>query len=167
MYADTESHAKLKDAYQVVKDSEYNIFEQGCKKQDCQIVGVWDDHDFGDNNLVCDLGPDPPDDPFKKITKLQRKKALVDFLEEPTKSKVEEHDQVYAAYDFEHHGVSIRLILLDLRYNRQKPRKDGTAKIMDQTQWDWLECNLMDEGVDLHVIVSSTQVLRKDTRKAT
>jgi alkaline phosphatase D len=38
---------------------------------------------------------------------------------------------------------------------------------MDQTQWDWLKKNLKDEGVDLHVIVSSTQVLRKDTRKDT
>ena len=165
-YADTENHAELKAAYQVVKNSAYRTFVQGCERTNCRIVGVWDDHDFGDDNLVGDLGPNPPaDSPFKKITKPRRKALLVDFLGEPTRSKVADHEQVYAAYDFEHDGVSIRLILLDLRYDRQKRGQD--AKIMGRAQWDWLQENLKDEGVDLHLIVSSTQVLREDIRKDT
>ena len=40
---------------------------------------------------------------------------------------------------------------------------DG-AKIMDNVQWKWLNDNLMDKNIDLHLIVSSTQVLREDIR---
>lgn len=166
VYADTESYAELEHAYATVKNSDYGAFAKNCEKSGCRIVGVWDDHDFGDNNLVGDLGPNPPvDSPFKKLTKALRKALLVNFLGEPTRSKTAEREQVYAAYDFVRDGVSVRLILLDLRYDRQEPGDD--AKIMAQAQWTWLRENLMDESVDLHLIVSSTQVLRQDIEKDT
>lgn len=166
VYADTESYTELEQAFTLVKNSDYKSFLEGCERSDCRIVGIWDDHDFGDNNLVGDLGPNPPaDSPFENLSKVQRKALLLDFLGEPTRSKVAQEEQVYAAYDFERGGVSIRLILLDLRYGRQKPA--GDSKIMGQAQWTWLQENLMDENVDLQLIVSSTQVLRQDVRKDT
>jgi len=168
VYADTDKLKELKDSYEHVKGSDgYSTFVEGCKRADCQIVGVWDDHDFGGDNLVGYYpgSNPPPGSPFEKLTKPERKEALVDFLGEPTRSKVAEREQVYASYDFKHDGDNIRLILLDLRYDRQKGGKD--AKIMGQAQWDWLQETLMDKDVDLHLIVSSTQVLRKDIEKDT
>ncbi len=166
VYVDTENHAKLKHAYSVFKNSDYKAFIEGCERSGCRIVGIWDDHDFGDNNLVGDFGSNlPTDSPFKKLSKVQRKASLVDFLGEPTRAKVAEKEQIYAAYDFERAGIKIRLILLDLRYDRQEPGEN--AKIMGQPQWEWLRKNLMDRDVDLHFVVSSTQVLRLDDRKET
>ena len=166
VYADTESFNHLERAYQKVKRSEYNTFVQGCKSSKCSIVGVWDDHDFGDNNLVGDLGPIKPEDsPFRDLTKPQRKAALVDFLGEPTRSKIGGRDQIYTAHNYKRDGVLIRVLLLDLRYDRQKPGEN--AKIMHDQQWGWLRDHLLDDDVDLHLIVSSTQVLRSDPKKDT
>ncbi len=89
----------------------------------------------------------------------------MNFLDEPTKSEVSKHKQVYAHYDIERGGVTIRLLLLDLRYDRQEG--GNCASIMGQDQWDWLQRHLDDKDVDLHLIVSSTQVLRTEKGKDT
>ncbi len=158
MYADTRDEKTLNDAYDKVKSNvDYKTFVEGCEKSNCDIVGVWDDHDFGENNLA---GDSQDQTPFKKLTKPMRKAALLKFLGKPTTSKVAGREQIYAVYDYQREDVSIRIILLDLRYNRQD--KGKTSRIMGKDQWDWLKKNLTSDDVDLHLIVSSTQILRTD-----
>ncbi len=183
VYADTKRQKVLKDAYDAVKSGEYRVFEEKCRASGCQIVGVWDDHDFGGNDLVGDLkicgdtsaadkGCAPvkclrsDKNPFRVLTISERKAELLRFLEEPTTSKVPRGEAVYTQHQYERNGVTIRLLVLDLRSGRQDPEQcPGNPRIMDDTQWSWLERHLEDETVDLHLIVSSTQVLRTDGKK--
>jgi alkaline phosphatase D len=161
VYANTRDEEDLNNAYRKLKDSDhYKTFVEKCGKSNCDIVGVWDDHDFGENNLV---GESRDQTPFKELTKPMRKAALLKFLGEPTASKVAGREQIYAAHDYQREDIAIRIILLDLRYNRQDKGKN--SRIMDDKQWDWLESKLTQDGVDLHFIVSSTQVLRTDGEK--
>jgi alkaline phosphatase D len=163
VYADTENIDELEVAYTTVENGDYQRFARGCAMSSCKIVGIWDDHDFGNNNLA---GDDPSQQSqFINLTKPQRKAALVNFLGEPTRSAVAERKQMYAAYDFERDGLVVRLNLLDLRYDRQN--EGATNRIMGRDQWDWLRDSLMDEVVDFHLIVSTTQVLRTDVSKDT
>lgn len=162
VYADTDQSSAMREAYDGVKNGAYSSFRQGCEKSGCRVVGIWDDHDFGGNNL---LGSGPDSARFTQLSKPERKAILLDFLGQPTTSKVSQQEQIYAAYDFDRGGVRARLVLLDLRYDRQAP--GDQSEIMAREQWNWLEKNLMDKSVNLHLIVSSTQVLREDTKKDT
>lgn len=162
IYGDTDDRTVLDNKYSDFKKSpRYEKFLKSCLEQrepECKVVGVWDDHDFGDNNL---MGEDPDkEEIFKKFPKKERKELLLTFLDEDKNTERWKRDGgVHAAYEFNKKGVNVRLILLDLRYHRGPP-KDG-GQMMDDKQWDWLENKLRDVSVEVHLIVSSTQVLRE------
>lgn len=166
VYADTDDLTELRKAYESVSYRQYANFAKGCRRDGCEILGIWDDHDFGNNNLV----GDPPsgttaEEQLDRLGKPQRKAKLVSFLGEPTASAVRDHDQAYSCHDVDRADIKTRVSLLDLRWDRQDP--GGSANIMHKDQWAWLEENLADPDVDLHLIVTSTQVLRMDTAKDT
>jgi alkaline phosphatase D len=170
IYGDTNVPAELDKKYSDFKESRrYKDFLELCKPPRCKVVGVWDDHDFGGNNL---MGGDQSPDTikmFEDFPKVERQRMLLKFLKSPVDPKDskcptwdrQNREGVYAAYDFKKNDIKVRLILLDLRYHRGPPEDGGP--MMNGDQWEWLRCKLSDKSVEVHLIVSSTQVLREST----
>ena len=109
------------------------------------VMATWDDHDFGKN----DAGKD-------YTRKEEARKAFVKFWGIP-----DHPDGVYNSKDWGPPGKCVRVIMLDLRYNRDPlPRKkevDRDGDMLGETQWVWLRGELSRPGANLVIIGSSTQ----------
>ena len=150
VYADTNDMTVLRQQFDRQKTSpEYRSFATATR-----VIGVWDDHDFGENNADGNV-------PHKEV----RQEILLEFLDEPRDSERRSREGVFAAYDFNARGTLIRVILLDLRYFRNVPQQSGN--LLGAAQWAWLNSVLGESPADLNLLVSSTQVLRENTRKET
>ena len=148
VYADTQDMDRLQESFATQKAiPEYAAFAASTR-----VIGVWDDHDFGDNNLDGNA-------PHKEI----RQRIILDFLDEPSDSERRSREGIYTAYDIEAGQALIRIVLLDLRYFQNVP--PGSGNLLGAEQWRWFETQLRDSPADLNLVVSSSQVLREDTRK--
>lgn len=131
-----------------------------------QIVGTWDDHDYGEN----DAGREFP-------LKAESQKLLLDFLGEPVDSPRRQQQGVYSAVEWGPPERRIQLILLDTRYHRSPlklngiervpgqpypgpyaPTDDPDATLLGAEQWTWLGQQL-ERPAKLRLIASSIQVL--------
>ena len=138
------------------------------------IYGTWDDHDYGAN----DGGKEVSD-------KQARKDLFFDFL--GYHHLDENREGVYHSVDFGPVGHQIKIILLDTRWHRDAhcipsvashlPLGAGIAcltrwctagtnvcraekaTILGEEQWQWLQQELEQSKAQIHVIVSSIQVL--------
>ncbi len=115
-------------------------------RQESRVLGVWDDNDYG----ISDGGKENPN-------KGQSEKLLLDFLDEPPDSPRRQQAGVYASYSFGPSGKRVKIILLDVRYNRDKP--GPKADILGATQWQWLEAQLAAGDSDVTLIGSGIQVI--------
>lgn len=115
------------------------------------VIGVWDDHDYG-------TGQGGIDFPGKETSR----RALLEFLEEPTDSPRWTRPGIYTSYTLGSGDRRVHLILLDVRFNRERPGPD--ADILGPAQWHWLEAELAGKPAALTVIVSGTQVLASEHR---
>lgn len=150
VYGDTNDTALLRQRFDHQKAvPEYHSFAASTR-----VVGVWDDHDFGENNLDGNI----PD-------KAVRQEILLDFLDEPPESERRSREGIFTAYDINAEGTLVRVILLDLRYFRNVPPQSGN--LLGTEQWAWLKSELRESAADVNLLVSSTQVLRESTRKET
>ncbi|MDC6367642.1 MULTISPECIES: alkaline phosphatase D family protein [Flavobacteriaceae] len=113
-------------------------------RNDFDLMATWDDHDFGLN----DAGKDYR---FKKESKAFFRKfwGLEDVI--PQKQ-----DGIYYARDFEIGEKTMKIIMLDARYNRDDPDTDGD--VLGEPQWQWLKSELQ-KSSDLTLIVSGFQIL--------
>jgi alkaline phosphatase D len=73
-------------------------------RQRARILGTWDDHDYGMNDLGADW-----------IGREEAQQHFLDFYGEPTDSPRRRRPGVYAAYRFGPPGRTIQVILLDTR----------------------------------------------------
>ena len=109
------------------------------------VMATWDDHDFGKN----DAGKD-------YARKEEARRAFVKFWGTPDRP-----DGVYHSKDWGPAGKCVRVIMLDLRYNRDPlPKRKEVSQdgdMLGEPQWDWLKGELGRPGADLVVIGSSTQ----------
>ncbi len=141
-------------------------------RQRARILGTWDDHDFGMNDLGADW-----------IGREEAQQHFLDFYGEPADSPRRRRPGVYAAYRFGPPGRVIQVILLDTRYFRSPlirgdsreadwvdgrrgpylPSRDPQATVLGAEQWTWLEAVLR-EPADLRLLVSSIQVIPDDHR---
>ncbi len=133
-----------------LRQNEYNHVKSSpayaAFRKNTAIVGVWDDHDYGRN----DVGEEFRD-------KVASQRLLLDFLDEPKDSPRREQKGVYWTYRFGPADRQIRLIVLDLRYFR-KPGVD--AEVLGEAQWKWLEHELaLGAEPAVTVIASSTEFL--------
>ena len=110
------------------------------------IVGMWDDHDYGANNVRGDW-------PFKQ----RAQELFLDFIGEPAKSERRAQKGIYTDYVFGEKGKQIHLILLDIRYERGLENTD--ADILGEAQWEWLEKRLKDTKSEVTVVVSGSNIL--------
>ncbi len=111
-------------------------------RQQAQIVGVWDDNDYGVSNGGAD-----------STHKAGSQKLLLDFLDEPSDSPRRAQAGVYAAYTFGPPGQQVKVILLDGRYHRTASDPLGAE------QWLWLEQQLAGSTAELNLIGSGIQVI--------
>ena len=156
IYADTTDMKVLAGMYKRLKTNpEYKKL-----RAKAQIIGVYDDHDFGTN----DCGKE-------YCMKNPSKKCLMDFLDVPMKSPVRKREGAYQSYTFGQGGQRIKVIVMDTRYFRDKLEEDEspnatrrytpntTGDMLGDAQWKWLENELKHSTANLTILCSSVQVL--------
>ena len=103
VYADTTDPVRMKQKYrQQLERPEYQQFTSKIP-----VIGTWDDHDFGINNGG-----------KKHPTKAQAQQMFLDFLGEPQGTERRKQEGVYTSYTYGEGQNTVKLYLLDVRYNR-------------------------------------------------
>ncbi len=160
VYADTRNLELMRSKYQKQK----NHPEYQKLRRDCQIIGTWDDHDYGVN------------DGGKEFPQRERsQQQLLDFLDVPAAAPARQRPGVYQAYTYGEGEQKVKVILLDTRYFRDSLRILGQGRtkrclpnlegdILGEAQWKWLRAQLTDSDASLHLIGSSIQVIPEQHR---
>ena len=142
VYADTQDIAVMRRYYDELKA----LPAYAALAQKTQIVGTWDDHDYGGD----DAGKEYPQ-------RVESQQALLDFLNEPADSPRRTRAGVYTSVDFGSDPYRVRVILLDTRYHREQP--GPAADILGAEQWSWLRTQLEGSTAAVHILASSIQVV--------
>ena len=156
VYSDTEDMKELKANYDIQKnDSDYLQFIANK-----QILGTWDDHDYGLN----DGGEEYP---YKRASQ----QLLLDFLGTAKDAPERFRDGVYNSRVINFDGNKVKIIVLDTRFfrtavtksvnskKRLQPNPYGQGTILGAAQWKWLEEELNSSDAQFNVIVSSIQLV--------
>ncbi len=156
VYSDTEDMKELKENYDIQKnDSDYLQFISNK-----QILGTWDDHDYGLN----DGGEEYP---YKR----ESQQLLFDFLGTSKDAPERFRDGVYNSRVIDFDGNKVKVIVLDTRFfrtavtkavnskKRLQPNPYGQGTILGEAQWKWLEQELNTSDAQFNVIVSSIQLV--------
>ncbi|MGV3541121.1 MAG: alkaline phosphatase D family protein [Rufibacter sp.] len=154
IYANTNDMAVMKAEYEKqLNHPEYLPF-----RQHVPVVGTWDDHDYGQDNVGKEYA-------FKD----QSAQLFWDFVGEPVKSKRRQQKGIYSAHTYGPKGRQVKLILLDVRYFRDSlpgPEPNFTPNltgdILGPTQWKWLERELKNSKAQFHLIGSGSQIIAND-----
>ena len=151
VYGDTHDMALLKSKY----EAQSNITDYQKLKGSAQIIGVWDDHDYGIN-----------DGGVYYQKKKESQQILLDFLDEPATSPRRNQEGVYASYDYGIAENKIKVILLDTRYHRDTLLKEDKmyipnleGSLLGATQWAWLENELRTSDAAVHLIAGGIQFI--------
>lgn len=154
VYADTDDMRKLHQMYKAQKrNTYYRSFADSC-----MILGIWDDHDYGLN------------DGGKNFSaKAESKVALFDFLDVPDNNPSRNREGAYQSYELKHHGIILKVLLLDTRYFRDElvPDLSGNNRylkasegsILGEEQWIWLEEELKHSKADFHILATGIQLI--------
>lgn len=143
VYADTEDPAVM----QAMFKRQYIHSDYTQLRENVPVLGIWDDHDYGGNNL----GRENP-------IKHDAQQLFLDFLDEPSNSHRRRQQGIYTSYSIGHGEREIKLILLDTRFHRDRPGL-GRADTLGEAQWQWLENELAHSNAKIHLIASSYSVL--------
>jgi len=147
VYNDTTDMQKMVRKYSsMYTNPAYQAF-----RESVDIIGTWDDHDFGENNGGNWY-------PMRAASQA----ALLDFLDDPTDSARRDQNGVYTAYDFGPAGAQIRVILLDTRYHAERPGPQ--SDLLGEAQWTFLERSLTGCDAEFVILGSSIQVIPLDHR---
>jgi len=121
-------------------------------RETTNIIGVWDDHDFGLNNAGASFK-------HKDLTQ----QLWLDFMDEPADSPRRTRKGVYESY-YIGDSSKIKVILLDVRYFKQDTSilKPNGTDLLGAEQWEWLENELKNNKAEYVLIGSGIQVLPDD-----
>ncbi len=145
VYGDSRDEAILRQTYEKqLGREEYRAF-----RDRIPIIGLWDDHDYGQNNTG----------KWYK-TREASQQLLLDFLDEPKESPRRRQRGIYTSYDFGPPGKMVKILLIDNRYHADRPGPDGD--LLGQEQWQWLESELATSRAQLNLIVSGIQFLSEE-----
>ena len=126
-------------------------------EENTTILGVWDDHDFGEN----DAGAS-----FSK--KKESRKLLFDFLAIPKNHPAQEREGAYQSYCFGGGAQKVCLYLLDVRYFKEDYEKDSSPNqrykknkglLLGTDQWSWLENELSTNDATINLFAGGIQLL--------
>jgi len=156
IYADTENMQLMQSYYNQVKsNNKYQTF-----KRDIDILGTWDDHDYGVNDGGTEF-----------IKKDSAQQLFLDFFDIPINDPRRSQKGVYHSEIYNVGKENIKIILLDTRYFRTALSEDPTGDrryipntndegtILGNDQWIWLENELTTSTSNFNIIVSSIQFL--------
>ena len=144
IYADDIATSTHEQLYNELKNS--NPYKSALRG--VNILGTWDDHDYGVNNGGKEY-----------VSKAQSQRAFLDFLAEPEDSQRRLQRGIYTSHEYRLDGRLVRILLLDVRYFRDQPGIE--ADILGIAQWRWLRKELL-KTADLTILVSGTQVIPED-----
>lgn len=145
IYAETQDMNKMKRDYAKLKNNEN--YQKLLQK--CPVIGTWDDHDFGNN----DVGGEYP-------KKKESQQLFLDFFDVPYDSPRRKQEGVYFSQIYGEGDKQVKIILLDTRYFREKPGEN--ADILGEAQWLWLEKELRETTAKINIIASSIQFIAND-----
>jgi len=140
VYADRKSTSVIKEAYE--KQNKNPDYQE--VKSRIPIIGTWDDHDYAYDNAGGSIS-------FKK----ESQKLFLDFIGEPANSLRRTQSGIYTSKVYRSEGRKIKVILLDNRYFKGL---EGSAMILGEAQWQWLEDELKNSDASLHFIVTGLSV---------
>jgi alkaline phosphatase D len=147
IYADTDKMQVMRAKYvQQLSNPSYRKFVS-----QVPVIGTWNDHDYGKNNGGREY-----------VARTASQQAFLDFFRESPNSARRKQAGVYASYTYGPAGKQVKVILLDVRYNRDPI--DSNGSILGKTQWNWLERELRSSNAQIHIIVSGIQVVAQDHR---
>lgn len=143
IYGDTVNPSVLETKYKMLKNDPY--YRQFAEKN--PMVGIWDDHDYGQNNA----GSGNP-------IKLESQQLFCDFFNEPESSPRRKRSGIYTSYDLE--GGRIKMIMLDARFNRDDCGRCGPEDdLLGSEQWAWLERELQNNQAEVTVFCSGITIV--------
>eukprot|EP00357_Protocruzia_adherens_P023001 CAMPEP_0115046480 /NCGR_PEP_ID=MMETSP0216-20121206/48771_1 /TAXON_ID=223996 /ORGANISM="Protocruzia adherens, Strain Boccale" /LENGTH=402 /DNA_ID=CAMNT_0002429563 /DNA_START=141 /DNA_END=1346 /DNA_ORIENTATION=+ len=117
-----------------------------------QILGVWDDHDYNHNN---GNKHNPTKDWVQQL--------FLEYLDEPESSLRWNQKGLYTSYNYGDEDHRVKIIILDTRYFCDSSKDGPNADNLGETQWEWLEQQLIDaKSAKFTIIASSIQVLPDD-----
>ncbi len=157
VYGPVTDPARIVEAYSTLSA----IPEFAEFRQKVPLLGTWDDHDYGEN----DAGVDYP-------LKQQSQQAFLDFFGFDKSDPIRQQQGVYQSYQYGPKGKQVQIILLDTRYHRDAldekqhetdpgvyaATNDTTRSMLGETQWQWLEQQLL-KPADVRILASSIQVV--------
>jgi len=111
------------------------------------IIGIWDDHDYGQND-------GNKYNPHKNLIQ----QLFLDFLDVAKDSPRRNQSGIYFSYKI---NQNIKIILLDVRFNKESWFEE-TQDMLGQEQWDWLAMELNETDIDLFFLASGTQFMPDD-----
>lgn len=159
VYADTDDMQKLRSKY----DAQNEIKGYKKLKKSVQIVGTWDDHDYGLN-----------DGGVEFTAKKESQQQFLDFIGVSKDNPRRFQEGIYTTHDYKLPFGMIKVIVLDTRYfrtaltpdtetdRRTKPNAYGEGTVLGETQWKWLENTLTTSTANFNVIISSIQFLSNE-----
>lgn len=156
IYSDTDDMTFLEKNYTVQKNKpEYKNFVQGI-----DVLGTWDDHDYGLN-----------DGGKEYIQKEASQQLFLDFFDVAKDHPRREQEGIYFSKEYKVGKNNLKIIILDTRYfrtalaidtiskKRYLPTLDSKADMLGDKQWKWLENELTNSKASFHIIMSSIQFL--------
>jgi len=170
IYADSDDPDVLAAEYQKLAA----IPGFAAMRRQTQLVGTWDDHDYGKNDAGREY-----------VAKDASRQLMLDFFAEPADSaRRSQEGGIYTSYWLAEGQHRVQIILLDLRWNRtdlvklEDPQRlkqrllekrgpyeaalSKSAGMVGEAQWQWLEAQLQ-EPADVRIIGSSIQLLAEFT----
>jgi alkaline phosphatase D len=141
VYADTEDDPSVIDTSYAAL-AQKPAFRQ--LRRQTPTLATWDDHDYGWNNAD------------KRYALKEESKAIFRRFWRLEDAIPAERDGIYHAETMAVGAHRLQVILLDVRYNRDRPSPRGD--LLGARQWAWLEAQLR-QPADLRLIVSGTQLL--------
>lgn len=159
IYADTYNIDFLKENYALLKNNE--AYKNFASKT--EILGVWDDHDYGKN-----------DGGLEYEMKSASQQAFLSFLDVSMNDERRKRDGIYNSETYTIADFKIKIILLDTRYfrtqltrdtlssKRYQPNKYGEGSMLGEIQWNWLQQELESSTADFNILVSSIQLLSSE-----
>lgn len=143
VYADwdnSEGLEGLRQAYEV----QYKNPEFQALRSKIPMTGVWDDHDFGGDNME-------GENPFKK----ESQRMILEFFKEPAESPRWTQEGLYISYDLLSDGRKVKIFIIDNRYFK---KVEQSAPMIGEVQWRWLEEEIKTSNADLNIFVSGLSV---------
>lgn len=156
IYADTDKASEIARMFDIQK--EIPGYKAICEKM--QVIGSWDDHDYGLN-----------DGGEEFASKAASQQVFLDFMDVAADSPRREREGIYASYTYDLPEGSIKILVLDTRYfrsaltpsadkkKRYQPGKYGEGTMLGEVQWAWLEEELRNSKADFNLLISSIQFL--------